>query len=94
MMNADASHTENASYRIVGAIQNQYYPECMNVIDDLEELNVDYVVIYKANPFQNYLPEMSYETIGETEQYKVLRMNYEYPHLVASSIDAIYVLNE
>lgn len=76
MMNADESHTENASYRIAGAIQNHYYPDGMSVIGDLEELAVDYIIIYRDNPFQNHLPEESYEIVGNTENYRVLRMNY------------------
>lgn len=76
MMNADSGNEGDESARLAGAIQNSNFPQSMNVLSDLYKLRVDYIVLYLDNSFPDHLPQNSYEVIGQTEKYKILKMDY------------------
>lgn len=68
----------DSSHRVAAAIQDGYYFLDMNVCEDLRELQVDYVVLYQNSTFTDHLPSWSYDIIDMTNNYKIIKMNYDY----------------
>jgi hypothetical protein len=87
MMNANEKHTENAGYRTAGAIQAGYFYEGQDVLQDLRDLDVDYLVVYKENEILNHIPEEYLRQIGETENYLVLAVDNNKPYVQDFNID-------
>lgn len=76
MIYADTRNEWDESARLAGAIQNNYFPSSMDVLKDLETLKIDYLVIYQNNIFIDKIPKEKYAIVGETMNYKVLKMDY------------------
>lgn len=77
MMEAPAGDMKDINLRVASAIQSEIYSEGVDIYTDLEQLEADYVVIYQDKQLVDHLPQGSYDIIGETEQYQVVKMNYD-----------------
>lgn len=75
MMQAEKRLAKNASYRVATAIQTGYFEESMDLIEDLEELGVQYVILNKSNTCLSE-NETAYDMIGETEEYQIYKLKY------------------
>lgn len=76
MMNTNTRNTNNIYIRVACAVQDEFYSKSSDIYTDLEQLEIEYVVLYKEKQFEDHLPQDSYEIIGETKEYKVVKMKY------------------
>lgn len=76
MIETDSRNEDDESVRLADAIQNNYFSSNMDILGDLEALKIDYLVIYQNNGFINKLSKENYDIIGETRNYKILKVNY------------------
>ena len=73
MMQADKRLEKDASYRVATALQTGYFAEGMDLIEDLNELEVDYVILRKTNSnFVEY--EQDFDYFGETDEYLIYKL--------------------
>lgn len=76
MVEASKGDMNDIYVRVAAAVQDEVYSVDNNIYADLKKLRIQYVVLYKEKQFVDHLPQGSYEIIGETEQYQVVKMNY------------------
>lgn len=65
---------DDASTRIANALYKAELYSKTQIFEDLQALDISYIVLYQNNPFIDQLPLVSYEIVGETEKYIVIRV--------------------
>lgn len=88
----DESLSNNSQYRLAMAIQQDVYVDESLLLNDIYDLQVDYLVLSRDNPFIEHLPEYVYEEcdISELEtdrKYNLYRIDRSLASLEGFSID-------
>ena len=73
MMLAEKRLETDGSYLVATALQTGYFAEGLDLVKELKELNVDYVILEKSNTCLMGF-EADIQLIGETDAYSVYKM--------------------